>query len=262
MLERIKSGKQGGPPRLLVYGIKGIGKSLLAAAAPKPIFISTEDGLGEIDCDQFPLATKYSEVIEALRDLATKQHDFQTVVIDSVDWLERLIWDHVCERFGMDSGKIEKVDDGFGKGYTHALKEWMEIKDALSYLRHERGMTVILTAHAKVEKFEDPDVSAYDRYSPRLNKHASATLCEWCDAVLFATQKIITKTEDAGFGRKRTIADGLGQNGGDRVLRCVNRPSSVAANRYGLPAELPLDWPTLHAGIIGGGTSTKEEEAE
>jgi hypothetical protein len=63
--------------------------------------------------------------------------------------------------------------------------------------------------------------------------------------VLFATRKVITKTEDAGFNRKRTIASGLGCAGGERVLRTVGSPACVAKNRFNLPAELPLSWSAL-----------------
>ena len=106
-------------------------------------------------------------------------------------------------------------------------------------------MCVILLAHAKVEKFEDPESVAYDRYSPRLHKHAAALVTEWCDAVLFATRKFRTESEDAGFNRTRSIAVALGAEGGERILRCVGGPSCVAKNRYSLPAELPLSWETL-----------------
>lgn len=109
---------------------------------------------------------------------------------------------------------------------------------------------IILLAHAKVERFEDPEEAAYDRYSPRLNKHAAALVSEWCDAVLFATRRIVTKTEDAGFNRKRAKATAVGKDGGERVLRCVGGPSAIAKNRYSLPAELPLDWSALAAGIF------------
>ncbi|NLX58665.1 MAG: hypothetical protein GXY74_06205, partial [Phycisphaerae bacterium] len=79
----------------------------------------------------------------------------------------------------------------------------------------------------------------------RLHKHVTALLTEWADAVLFATRKIITKTEDGGFGRERTIAAGLGKDGGERILRTVGSPACVAKNRFDLPAELPLSWPAL-----------------
>ena len=243
LLERIHTGRRHSPPRLLIYGTEGIGKSTTASQAPNPIFIPTEDGLDQIDCASFPLASTLVDVESAIQSLQREKHDYQTVVLDSVDWLERLIWDALCEQYGVSS--IEKVDGGYAKGYTHALTHWRKVLDDLNTLRNQRGLCVILLAHAKVEKFEDPESSAYDRYSPRLHKHVTALLTEWADAVLFATRKIITKTEDAGFNRERTIAAGLGKDGGERILRCVGSPACVAKNRYDLPAELPLAWPAL-----------------
>ena len=236
------------PPRLLVYGTEGIGKSSLAAQTPTPIFIQTEDGLGEIDCHKFPLAHSLDDVHAALADLLSEKHDYQTVVIDSMDWLERMIWDVLCKNYGV--GSIEKVDGGYGKGYIHAMTHWRKVIDQLALLRDQRSMMVVLVAHTKVERFEDPEEAAYDRYSPRLNKHASALVAEWCDAVLFATRKIITKTEVGAFNLARTKATAVGKGGGERILRCVGGPSCIAKNRYDLPAELPLDWDTLAAELF------------
>lgn len=248
LLQQITRGRVATPPRLLVYGTEGIGKSTLAAQAPQPVFIQTEDGLGEIDCHKFPLAQSLDDVLAALAGLRTEEHDYHAVVIDSLDWLERLVWDAVCQDYGAKS--IEKVDGGYGKGYVYALTPWRQLIDQLSALHHDRSMAVILIAHAKVEKFEDPESSPYDRYSPRLHKHAAALLTEWCDAVLFASRKFRTQTEDTGFGRKRTIAHPIGKDGGERVLKTIGGPTCVAKNRYNLDAELPLDWNTLLAGIM------------
>lgn len=229
--------------------------STLAAQTPRPIFIQTEDGLGEIDCHKFPLARSFADVHGELTELLCEQHDYQSVVVDSLDWLERLIWDAVCQDYGAKS--IEKVDGGYGKGYIHALTAWRQFIDQLRALHRERSMAVILIAHAKVEKFDDPESSPYDRYSPRLHKHAAALLTEWCDGVLFASRKFRTQTEDAGFGRKRTIAHAIGKDGGERVLRTVGGPSCVAKNRYNLDAELPLDWNALLAGITAGAATSQ-----
>jgi hypothetical protein len=243
MLANVERGRQAKPPRVLLYGVEGIGKSTFGAQAPKPIFIQTEDGLDEIDCDKFPLAATYDEVLLALRELHTQPHDYESVVIDSLDWLERLVWDKLCAVSNVNS--IEKVDGGYSKGYTHALTYWREIIDCLNALRNSRGMVVLLIAHSKVERFEDPESSPYDRYSPRLHKHAGALVSEWCDAVLFATRKMRTQSEDAGFNRKRTTAHAIGAGGGERILRCVGGPSCVAKNRYGITEELPLSWPAF-----------------
>ncbi len=249
MLQQIRTGRHPSPPRFVIYGTEGIGKSTTAAQAPKPIFIPTEDGLDQIDCASFPLSTSFADVEAALQSLIHEPHDFETVVIDSLDWLERLVWDALCEQYGVAS--IEKVDGGYARGYTHALTPWRKVLDGLNVLRNQRGMCVILLAHAKVEKFEDPEQAAYDRYSPRLHKHATALVTEWADGVLFATRKIITKTEDTGFNRERTIASGLGKDGGERILRCVGSPACVAKNRYDLPAELPLSWAALMQAMAG-----------
>ncbi len=240
MLSRIQRGQALQPPRIVIYGTEGIGKSTFSAQTPKPIFIPTEDGLGCIDCHHFPLVKTLEDVEHALRDLRAEANDYQTVVIDSADWLERIVWDAVCDQYGVQS--IEKADGGYGRGYMHALVHWRRLIAALDQLRTERGMLVLLTAHAKIERFEDPEATAYDRFVPRLHKYAAALICEWSDAVLFATRKIRTRTENAGFNRQRTIATAIGRDGEDRILRCVGGPSCVAKNRFGIAEELPLSW--------------------
>ena len=236
MLDTIQSGRENRPPRIMIYGSEGVGKSTFAASAPNPVFIQTEDGLGELDCRKFPLAHSLSEVLAQLTALRDEQHDFQTVVIDSADWLERLIFDEVCREYGVRN--IEKADGGYGKGYTHALTHWRKVVNLLQELRDKRGMMVILVAHAKVERFEDPENAAYDRYTPRLNKHAASLIAEWVDAVLFANKKFRV-TKDAS---DRAIAAPIGADGGERIIRTVGSPACIAKNRYGLPGEIALSW--------------------
>jgi hypothetical protein len=240
LLSHVQHGRNAKPPRILVYGTEGIGKSTFGSQAPKPIFIQTEDGLDEIACDKFPLATTFDDVVTALSELGSQEHEYETVVIDSLDWTERLIWDKLCAQYGVNS--IEKVDGGYARGYMHALTFWRQIIDQLNALRNQRGMVVLLIAHAKVERFEDPEAVGYDRYVPRLHKHATGLISEWSDVVCFATRKFRTQSEDAAFGRKRNIAHAIGRDGGDRILRCVGGPACVAKNRYGIVEELPLSW--------------------
>jgi hypothetical protein len=256
LMASIERGVRQKPPRLLIYGTEGIGKSKTASEAPSPIFIPTEDGLNQIDCDSFPLATSLEQVLKALEALEAEQHDYQTVVVDTLDWLERMIWVQVCA----DRGVKNIEDIGYQKGYVFALDHWRKIVDGLDALRDRRGMCVVLLAHSKIEKFEDPESPAYDRYSPRLHKHATAMITEWVDGVLFATMKVHTTTEDGGFGQKRTIAT---RGATDRVLRCIGSPACVAKNRFNLPAEIPLSWHELMnhmaAGMEPGAAETPEE---
>ena len=202
LMQQIKKGTQPAPRRLLLYGTQGIGKSTFAASGKSTIFIQAEDGLGEIGCDKFPLAHSFEEVMTALRELYTQKHDYSTVAVDSLDWLERLIWADVCTERNVTN--IEDI--GYAKGYTFALDKWRNFLEGLTALRRDKGFTIILIAHAKIEKFENPETESYDRYVPRLHKLASALIQEWCDEVLFATYKIHTKQTDEGFGRKGTRA--------------------------------------------------------
>jgi len=234
LLKQVQSGIVPAPPRTMLYGVHGVGKSTWASQSESPVFIQTEDGLGQIECAKFPLAEDYAQVITAISDLYSEKHDYRTVVIDSLDWLERLIWAEVCRKRGVES--IEDI--GYAKGYIFALTQWREVLDGLTALRNERGMAVILIAHCTIEKFENPETDSYDRYVPRLHKHASAMVQEWCDAVLFAAYKVHTKTVDEGFGR--TKARGIGS--GERIIRTTERPAHVAKNRLNLPDELPLDY--------------------
>ena len=191
--------------------------------------------MGNIDCDSFPVAQSFEDVLQALSELYLEQdHPYQTLAIDSADWLEQLIWADVCKKRGVES--IEDI--GYGKGYNFALKQWRDVINGLEALRNERGMGIVLIAHAKIERFENPETETYDRYVPRLHKTASALLQEFCDEVLFACYRVHAAVKDEGFGRKR--AQGIGT--GERILRTTERPAHMAKNRLNLPDELPLDW--------------------
>lgn len=234
LLEQVTTGKMPAPRRVMLYGTHGVGKSTWAACAPNPIFIQCEDGLGELDCAKFPLATTFGQVMGALSELYTESHPYKTAVLDSVDWCERVIWNEVCRKRG-----VENVEDiGYSKGYVFALTQWRELLEGLSALRNDKGMMIILIAHARIERFENPETDSYDRYVPRLHRLASQVLQEWCDEVLFATFRIYTRQMDEGFDRKRNQGVGTGE----RILRTVERPAHVAKNRLSLPEELPLDW--------------------
>ena len=233
LMQNVMTGKQTVPPRLLVYGSEGVGKSTFGANAPKAIFLQTEDGLSTIDCAKLPLVTTFDELITQLKAIRDEEHDYQTLCLDSLDWTERLIWDRVCADYGVKC--IEKADGGYGKGYTHALTYWRQIVTLLNEIRSKRKMAVILIAHAKVERFEDPEMAAYDRYTPRLHKLACSLVCEWVDAILFATRR---KRVDASTNKAAPI----GADGGERILRTNGSPSCIAKNRYGLPTELALSW--------------------
>lgn len=221
------------PPRLVIYGTDGVGKSTFAAHAPSPIFIPTEGGISTIRVPAFPIATEFSQVLDALTALSMDEHPYQTVVLDSLDWLERLIHEYTAREKGKDS--IEDLP--YGRGFTFALEHWRNVLRGLDFLRG-RGMTVICIAHAEIKRFDAPDSEPYERYQLKLHKGASALLREWADVVGFAHREVFTQKADAGFNK--VIVRGVGS--GTRLLALDERPSYHAKNRYSLPEKIPLSW--------------------
>lgn len=240
LLASIRRGPQARPPIITVYGGGGIGKSSFAAAAPAPIFIQTEDGLGSIDTSSFPLAKSYGDVVGAIEALLTEQHAYQTVVLDSLDHLEPLVWAETARRH--NKADIEAF--GYGKGFLFAQDVWRELLAGFIALR-ERGLAVILIAHSDVKRFEDPATEGYDRYVLKLHKGASALIVESSDIVGYAAERVITKTSDAGFNKQ--IVRGVST--GERLLHVTEKPSHIAKNRYSLPDALPLSWDVLVAAM-------------
>lgn len=233
----IDSFEQRRPRRVMIYGTHGIGKSTFGSCAPKPVFVPTEDGLNDLKVKMFPVAKSFGQFMDNLGKLADGPHEFETVVIDSADWLETLIWNQVCA----DGGKNSIEEFGFGKGYGYAGHYWEHVIKLLEQCgdREVRnigpGMMTILIAHAKVQRFEDPQTDPYDRYEPNLHKTASALLQEWVDEVLFARQRVVTIAKPAG---SKTEVRGV--SAGERLLYTTEQPSHLAKNRLALPLELPL----------------------
>lgn len=238
-LASIQKGEAHKPPRILIHGVEKIGKTTIAANAPAPIFIQTEDGADEIGIDRFPLAKSYEEVMEAMSSLLG-EHSYQTLVIDSLDWLEPLVWNHTCE-----ANKWESIETpGYGKGYVEAMTYWQYFFDLLDQLR-EKGMTIIMISHSEITRFDDPNSDSYSRYELKLQKRVAGKLKEFCDLIGFANQRMVTMKEDVGFNQKRNRGVGTGE----RILFTEARPSYVAGNRYSMPAELPLNWDSVAKNI-------------
>jgi hypothetical protein len=227
------------PPRIAIYGDAGLGKTEFCINSPKPIFILTEDGLGNRKVDHFPLCKTLTDFHSALEVLQTEAHEYKTVVIDSADWLEKLIHEHICTKH-----KISNIDElPYAKGYTESHTIFGSILNELTALRDAKGMIVLITAHSQVKRVEDPTQPAFDAHGFKLHKKTAALLEEFCDVILFAAEKMMITTEDAGFGSKRTRPIATGE----RVIHAVGKPAYTAKNRYGLPEELPLDWSAFMA---------------
>lgn len=238
------------PMRLLVYGVDGIGKSTLAASAESPIFIGAEDGTSTLSVARFPEPRTWAEALDAVRELERAKHEYETLVIDTLDWLEPLCWAKIVGvgRRNKDGSAIESIGDiAYGTGYSAALDDWRELCSLLDSLRHARGMQIVLIAHAWIKRFSNPEGEDFDRFQIKLNDKAQGLLREWCDAVLFATHEQYTHKPK---GDKTAKAKGVST--GARVMHTQRSAAFDAKNRYNLPPVLPLDWQALREAIDAG----------
>jgi hypothetical protein len=237
-LASVVRGKQEAPDRVLLYGVEGIGKSTWAAGAPAPVFIPAEDGTSNLDVARFPEPDGWVDVLDALRILAEDKHDFQTVVLDTLDAVEPMLWRHICER-----DKKSSIEDyGYGKGYMAALDEWRVFLAALEKLRRTRGLGVVLIAHSWIRPFKNPEGDDFDRYELKLNAKAGGLLKEWCDSVLFAHyETYASKNERTGAVK--------GVSTGARVVHTQRTAAWDAKNRFSLPESLPLDYADYAAAV-------------
>jgi hypothetical protein len=231
LLSNVTRGKIRKAALVLIYGPDGVGKSTFGANAPSPIFLGTEDGSGNLDVARFPSPKTFNDVLASIDALAKGKHEFESLVIDSLDWLEPLVWKQVCE-----AAKVDQIEDlGYGKGYVNALKLWGEMIERLKELRTERKMNIILVAHSQMKPHADPLTNTtYDRYTLKLNDKAAALWREYVDFVLFTNFEVATTTDKTG----KTRAYGEGT----RYIYTERRPSFDAKNRMNLPFRMPLSW--------------------
>lgn len=230
----ITRGKVATAQKVTIYGPEGIGKSTFAAQFPEPLFIDTEGSTGNMDVARFDKPSSWTFLLQQI-EYVKQQRPCKTLIIDTIDWAERMAIEHICKI----NSKSSIEDFGYGSGYIKLEEEMGRFLNLLQDVV-DQGINIVLTAHAQIRKFEQPDeMGAYDRYELKLGKktsaRTSALVKEWADMVLFINYKTYSvATDDKGKKHK-------GQ-GGIRTIFTTHHPAWDAKNRHGLPDELPLDY--------------------
>jgi hypothetical protein len=204
----INTGKQNKPIKAVIYGPEGIGKSTFASKFPAPLFIDTEGSTSRMDVARTDTPSSLAMLTSMLEELSRDDHGYKTLVLDTADWAERLCVQAVCAK----NGKTGIEDFGYGKGYTYVYEEMARVLNALTTI-WEHGMNVVVTAHAAIRKFEQPDeMGAYDRWELKLINSPKCNVCamvkEWADMVLFANYKTyaVSVDKDGKSSRHRAVS--------------------------------------------------------
>jgi hypothetical protein len=241
-LANVSKGRIAKPIRVLLFGVEGIGKTTFASKAPRPIFLGPEDGSSELDVERFPEPHSWPETLDAIDTLTAEPHEYQTLVVDTLDWVEPLCWAQVCTKPDEKGVLHDQIEDfGFAKGYNKAVDEWRIFLSRLERMRAAKGMGVILLAHSWIKPFKNPEADDYDRYELKLHGRSGGLIKEWCDAVLFANYETYASKKG---GRTR------GQDTGARLIHTQRRAAWDAKNRYDLPETLPLDWDAFAEAVV------------
>ena len=229
---KISNGRIARAQKVVLYGSEGIGKSTLAAMFPNPLFIDTEGGTAHMDVRRIGKPGTWVELMDILNEVSMTPDICGSLVIDTADWAEQLAVSHVCAKYK----KAGLEDFGYGKGHTYLAEEFTPFFRALDRIIGA-GIHVVVTAHAKMRKFEQPDeMGAYDRWEMKLSKQVAPLFKEWCDMLLFLNyQTYVVTTEN-----KSTKAQG-----GKRVIYTSHHPCWDAKNRHGLPEVLDLDYENI-----------------
>ena len=238
MLDQVTTGRTIRPPRIVIHGRGGVGKTTFGASTPNPIFLPAEEGLGTLDVPHVPIPTSYAEILETITDLQRQEHVYRTLVIDTIDHVEPLVWEEMCRRMSEGGRKTyEHVEDfGYQKGYLFADREWTQLFHALDAIRRDPGMMIVVLSHNESKTFEDPVIGPYDRVTPKLHKRANALLYEWADIVGYLEiQRATIEKEGAKSRKVRTSA-----TTGTRELFLEDTGAFIAKNRYGLPIRIEV----------------------
>ena len=242
------------PPRVVLYGPPGVGKSTFGADSRAPIFLPTEDGVDNVPVPQAERAREWVELLANARECAAGKGEYKTVVIDTLNGAAELCSRHVCQTLYGGQWTVAKGNGGFlawGQGWKATAEEFMQLLAALDDCR-AKGMTVLLLSHVGLLTVKTPSDGEYTKYAPDVDKNVWARVCAWSDIVLRAEYEH-TVIPASGPGKGKVAST--------KARRMFSAGSAAEDAKcrvgYELPEEMPLSWAEF-AAALGKGAGTVE----
>ena len=209
-------------PKLMLYGLSGVGKSSLAAKLRKPLFLDFEGGLNYLGVDRTPqyldLDEFYKDLIELYRKAEAGKREYDTLVIDSVDWLVRKV---VEKAAGIDKHNLTETlnrsNGGYGNGKQVLENQIRTMLLPLLVSLNKQGYGICLVAHAERKDLMDADGVDTERIAPKIDINTMNVFVEWCDNVFY-----------------------LKNINGERILVLEGDDNVLAKNRLNLTGEVKL----------------------
>lgn len=221
--------------KTMIYGLAGVGKSTLASQMSRPLFIDVEGGLTTMSVARTPTYKCYLQVVRAIniihKEAEEHKKDYDTIVIDSIDWLVRRAEEHAAGISSIDNKGVEhkdmsatigKANGGYGNGNKQLENHLRsELMPALQLLVDD-GFAIALIAHADRKDVMDGDGFTTTKITPAIGDRFMEAWVQWCDNVFYLKHD----------GEKRTLL----LEGTDTIL---------AKNRLGKSGAVDLSETTI-----------------
>lgn len=218
---QIIKGTKVGAPKMMIYGLAGVGKSTLASKLSKPLFLDFEGGVGNIGVDRTDQYRTFEEFYHDMVSLYKQsEREYDTIVIDTVDWMVRKIVEQAAGINRADlTMTLNKSNGGYGNG-----KQVLEnhIRSSLLPMlveMNKKGYTICLLAHADRKSVMTPDGYDVEQITPKIDMNTMNVFVEWCDSVFYLKK----------------------DSSGDRKLLLESDDVALAKNRLGLTGEVNLN---------------------
>ena len=235
---KIVRGKLKLPKRLMVHGAPGVGKSTFSAGAEDVLFLDPEKRTSHLDVARLE-PDVWEEILPTVKEIIDTKA-CKVLVFSTIDFIEGMVWRHLCKRDGVSS--IKDVGGGWGAGYIAAESEFKRLSNAMEDARN-KGISCVLEAHSSVKEFKNPTGENYDFWQISLHERVKKILTQRCDAIGFATFEDFAKKDKKAEGKAKAVTTG------ERVLKFDHHPAYETKRGFDLPESMPLEWSAWQAAV-------------